>query len=64
MKDLQKTILRYISWHFMEVVALDAWLELPASKIALLVCNDVLNIEREEDVYEALWKWYKHDEDE
>ena len=64
MKDLQKTIIRYISWHFTEVVALDAWLELPASKIALLVCNDVLNIEKEEDVYEALWQWFKHDDEE
>ena len=64
MKDLQKTIIRYISWHFTEVVALDAWLELAASKVALLVCNDVLNIEKEEDVYEALWQWFKHDEEE
>lgn len=62
MKDLQKTIVRYISWHFMDVAALDSWVDLPSSKIGLLVCNDVLNVEKEEDVYEALWKWFKHDE--
>ncbi len=62
MKDLQKTIVRYINWHFIEVVALDEWLELPGQKIATLVCNDVLNIEKEEDVYEAIWKWFKNDE--
>ena len=64
MKDLQKTIVRYINWHFNEVVASDDWLELPADKIVTLVCNDVLNIEKEEDVYEALWQWFNHDEEE
>jgi kelch-like protein 20/kelch-like protein 24/35 len=63
LKDLQKTIVRYINWHFNEVAALDEWLELPSSKIGALVCNDVLNIEKEEDVYEAIWKWFKHDQE-
>ena len=63
MKSLQKTVIRYINWHLMELVEQDSWLELPASLVITLVSNDVLNIEKEEDVYEALWKWFKHEEE-
>ena len=62
MKSLQKTVIRYISWHLMELVEHEDWVKLPKSTIISLVSNDVLNIEKEEDVYEALWKWFKYDE--
>ena len=62
MKSLQKTVIRYISWHLMELVEQEDWVKLPKSTIISLVSNDVLNIEKEEDVYEALWKWFKYDE--
>lgn len=63
MKDLQRTIVRFINWHFVDLTKQDAFLELTAEQVCQMVSSDVLNTEKEEDVYEALWKWFKHDED-
>lgn len=63
MTDLQQIIIRFINWHFLEVTEQEDFLQLPANEICHMVCSDVLNCEKEEDVYEALWRWYKHDEE-
>ena len=63
MTDLQQIIVRFINWHFLEVTEQEAFLELSASEVCHVVSSDVLNTEKEEDVYEALWKWYKHDQE-
>ena len=62
LKDLQKTIVRFAKLHFLELTKQESFLKCSADEICMFCSSNVLNIEKEEDVYEALWKWYKHDE--
>lgn len=61
MNDLRTKIVRYINWHFIDVASQKEWLELSSSTVNTIISSNVLNIEREEDLYEAIWAWYNHD---
>lgn len=53
--------MEYIEWNFLQVVKEDDFVELSAFQITSLLGSNNLKVKREDRVYEAVWKWYKHD---
>ncbi|KAL7645652.1 UNVERIFIED_CONTAM: hypothetical protein RMT77_004038 [Armadillidium vulgare] len=52
---------RYLNKHFVEVSHSDEFLNLPFSEIRDIICRDELNVQSEENVFEAVMTWVKKD---
>ncbi|XP_071453237.1 kelch-like protein 5 [Hetaerina americana] len=52
---------KYTSEHFMEVIANQEFLLLPADEVATLLVSDDLNVPSEEIIFHALMSWLHHD---
>lgn len=58
---LRKASEKFINDHFNDVVQNEEFLLLPRDELNILISNEELNVECEEDVYNALICWVKHD---
>lgn len=61
LEQLKYKAMEYIEWNFLQVVNEDDFVKLSASQITSLLGSNNLKVKREDRVYEAVWKWYKHD---
>lgn len=61
LEQLKHKAMEYIEWNFLQVVNEDDFDKLSASQITSLLGSNNLKVKREDRVYEAVWKWYKHD---
>ena len=59
--SLRQAAIKYKFQHFIAVVKSDDFLSLDFDKVRKLMCEDELNISEEEEVYEAVMAWVKHD---
>ena len=53
--------MEYIGWNFLQVASEEDFVTLTAAQMTYVLGNNNLRVKREEKVYEAMWKWYKHD---
>lgn len=53
--------MEYIEWNFLQVASEEEFLSLTANQLTALLGSNNLRVKKEERVYEAVWKWYKHD---
>jgi hypothetical protein len=60
-RDLSYSVNRFISKHFLKIIQTDEFLNLTRDDLVDLLSRDNLNVEREEQVYEAFLVWLKHD---
>lgn len=59
--DLQAEADRYTREHFLQVVETRDFLDLLPEDLAKLIAHEDLNVRSEEEVFEAVMKWVKHD---
>lgn len=59
--DLQAEADRYTREHFLQVTETREFLELSEEDLAKLIAHEDLNVRNEEEVFEAVMKWVKHD---
>lgn len=59
--DLTDAAERFAQQHFLEVRESSEFLELSSSELSVLLESEDLNIQNEEQVFEAVMKWAKHD---
>ena len=50
--------------NFQEVMKQEEFLQLPQAQLIDIISSDVLDVSSEEQVYEAVMSWIKHDKDE
>ena len=53
--------MEYVEWNFLQVANEEDFVTLTADHLTSLLGSNNLRVKREERVYEAVWKWYKHD---
>jgi len=51
--------MEYVEWNFLQVANEEDFVT--ADHLTSLLGSNNLRVKREERVYEAVWKWYKHD---
>lgn len=61
LEQLRRKAMEYIEWNFLQVVNEDDFVKLSAFQLTTLLGSNNLKVKREDRVYEAVWKWYKHD---
>ena len=61
--DMINKIDRFVDWNFGKVTKTPAFLEISADHLLKIVTSENLRVKREEAVYEAVWKWFKHDQE-
>lgn len=59
--DLQEAANSYAQQHYLEVLESCEFLELSGEELAILLESEDLNVDREEQVFESVIKWVKHD---
>ena len=59
--SLRQATIKYKYQHFVDVVKSEDFLSLGFDQVKELMCEDELNISEEEQVYEAVMSWVKHD---
>ena len=59
--SLRQTAIKFMNENFVAVVKSEDFLILEFNKVKELICRDELNISEEEEVYEAVLTWVKHD---
>ena len=59
--DLENVSKRFIYQHFLEVIHTEEFFLLPEQDVVNLLKSDQLQVEKEEDVYEAAMSWLKYD---
>lgn len=59
--ELQEAADSYAQRHYLEVLEVGEFLELSAQELAGLLESEDLNVDREEQVFESVMKWVKHD---
>jgi kelch-like protein 18 len=60
--DLVLAVNRFINKNFNRIISTSEFLDLTSKELADLLSRDELNVESEEQVYEAFTSWLKHDE--
>jgi len=55
---------KYMQSNFVDVVESDEFLLLPVQELNEIIAHDELNVKSEEQVYQAVMKWIRHDVDE
>lgn len=53
--------MEYVEWNVLQVANGEDFVTLTADHLTSLLGSNNLRVKREERVYEAVWKWYKHD---
>lgn len=61
LEQLKLKTMEYMEWNFLQIVNEDDFVKLSAHQIISLLGSNSLKVRKEEKVYEAVWKWYKHD---
>lgn len=61
--NLESSVANFISWNFVDLAREPEFVLIPEQQLRQIVNRDRLHIRAEEDVYEAVMRWYKHDED-
>lgn len=61
LEQLKHRAVEYLEWNFLQVVNEDDFVKLSAFQITSLLGSNNLKVKREDKVYDAMWKWYKHD---
>ena len=59
--SLRQAALKHKCQHFVTVVKSEDFMSLGFEEVKELMCEDELDISEEEDVYEAMMEWVKHD---
>ena len=59
--SFRQTAIKFMNENFVAVVKSEDFLILEFNKVKELMCRDELNISEEEEVYEAVLTWVKHD---
>ena len=62
--NLESKARSFISWNFIEVSHESEFVLIPAEQLSTIVESDRLHVKMEEDVFEAVMRWYKHDREE
>ena len=60
-KSLKKAAVAYKMEHFVDVTKSEDFRLLDVEKVKELICMDEINVAEEEEVYEAVMAWVKHD---
>jgi len=61
LEQLKIKAMEYVEWNFLQVANEEDFVTLTADHLTSLLGSNNLRVKREERVYEAVWKWYKHD---
>ena len=61
LEQLKQKAMEYMEWNFLQVAKEEDFVKLTSSQITCLLGSNNLKVRREDRVYEAVWKWYKHD---
>lgn len=61
LEQLKLKTMEYMEWNFSQIVNEDDFVKLSAHQITSLLASNSLKVRKEDKVYEAAWKWYKHD---
>ena len=61
LEQLKQKAMEYIEWNFLQVASEEDFDTLTSTQITSLLGSNKLRAKSEEMVYEAVWKWYKHD---
>lgn len=64
LNNLESKVRSFISWNFMEVSRESEFVLIPAQQLSKIVGSDRLHVKMEEDVFEAVIRWYKYDREE
>ena len=64
LRNLESKARSFISWNFMEVCRESEFVLIPATQLSTIVGSDRLHVKMEEDVFEAVLRWYKYDREE
>lgn len=64
LSNLESKVTSFINWNFMAVSRESEFVLIPAQQLSKIVRNDRLHVKMEEDVYEAVLRWYKYDREE
>lgn len=64
LRNLETKASNFISWNFMEVSRESEFVLIPVTQLSAIVGSDRLQIKMEEDVFEAVVRWYKYDREE
>lgn len=59
--ELQKVVFHFAQQHFLQLSTTSEFLNSSASIVATILSSDDLNVEKEENIFEALIKWTYHD---
>uniref|UniRef100_A0A1B6E609 Kelch-like protein diablo n=1 Tax=Clastoptera arizonana TaxID=38151 RepID=A0A1B6E609_9HEMI len=62
-KDLQTKANQFIEFHFSQICQEEEFLQLSAMQLVELIRKDELNVREERDVYNAVIKWVRYNED-
>ena len=63
LNNLQCKVKSFISWNFMQVSRENEFVLIPPEQLREIVQSDRLHVKMEEDVFEAVMRWYKYDRD-
>jgi len=58
---LHKLCIEFVCEHFIDVVTSEEFLSLPCEQLKTLLSMDGLKVSKEEEIYEAVMMWVKHD---
>ncbi|EEB16492.1 conserved hypothetical protein [Pediculus humanus corporis] len=62
-KELSKKANQFIERHFVQICKEEEFLQLSALQLVTLIRKDELNVQEEKEVYNAVLKWVKYDEE-
>ncbi|XP_068727085.1 kelch-like protein 20 [Montipora capricornis] len=64
LRNLESKVKSFITWNFVQVSRGSEFVLIPAAQLCSIVGSDRLHVKREEEVYEAVIRWYKFDKEE
>ena len=64
LNQLESKVRSFISWNFIDVSRENEFVLIPAEQLSKIVGSDRLHVKMEEDIYEAVIRWYKYDREE
>ena len=64
LRNLESKVKSFITWNFVQVSRGSEFVLIPAAQLCSIVGSDRLHVKHEEEVYEAVMRWYKFDKEE
>lgn len=59
--NLESSVASFVSWNFVDLARETEFVLIPYQQLKQIVKSDTLHVRAEEDVYEAVMRWFRHD---